>query len=153
MMSRKKASKVFLANWPWRTGRYTYSAPSGEIIRNSPFCTFSSFLCRDWVDHAQSSHLHQARAKVSTGRLRILPLLGFNVPWIFGSKYANIENSAQSNLLHFTILPTLPEGSPFLIIVTKQWWKNFSIRFVTVTLRASRMRYRHSQKLRWRTKE
>jgi hypothetical protein len=22
---------------------------------------------------------------------RILPLLGFNVPWIFGSKYVNIE--------------------------------------------------------------
>ena len=33
--------------------------------------------------------------KVSTGRLRILPLLGFNVPWIFGSKYANIENSTR----------------------------------------------------------
>jgi hypothetical protein len=34
-------------------------------------------------------------AKVSTGRLRSLPLLGFNVPWIFGPKYANIENSAR----------------------------------------------------------
>ncbi len=51
-------------------------------------------LFADSAQHA-FQFVTTARAKVSTGRLRILPLLGFNVPWIFGSKYANIENSAR----------------------------------------------------------
>ena len=92
IMNKQRLYSVEENQWAIRDLRFWISSREWKLRRGRDFST--NLLAKDAI-HPWRELECLARAKVSTGRLRILPLLGFNVPWIFGSKYANIENRAR----------------------------------------------------------